>query len=59
MSFEFTAEQIRSALMKAIEDDEPDEIKQSLAAMLAIHYPEEFDAIRLALDLVAILRAAS
>ena len=52
---EFTAKQIQDALIKAIRDGEPTSITDSLATLLAIHYPQEFERLSLAVDLAALL----
>jgi hypothetical protein len=49
MTCEFTAEQIRNALIEAFRDGEPDDLKYSLAKLLAIHYPDEYVRLQVAL----------
>jgi hypothetical protein len=59
MTCEFTAKQITDALIDAFRDDEPDELKESLAKLLAIHYPEDFLKFQAVLEASRYLRGAS
>lgn len=55
MVIEYSAEQIRTALVDAVRDDEPQEVCDSLARLLAIHYPAEFERLQLALAISQLL----
>jgi hypothetical protein len=49
--FEYTAKQITDALLDAIREGRPDSLCESLLALLALHYPEDLQALNIALRL--------